>query len=179
MRHCPACGASIRAVAPVVCQACGAEHWRNAKPCAGGLVTRDGTLLLVRRAIDPWLGCWDIPGGFCEADEHPRQTVVREVREEVGLTVEVTGMLGIWMDTYGSGDASAPPDVTLNCYFHAVPLHDGQLVVDPNESSEAAWFAPDELPAELAFPAHARQVIDAWLATVTSDSSRAHGGTST
>ena len=78
-------------------------------------MTRDGKLLLVRRAIDPWHGLWDIPGGFCEAGEHPQQTVVREVREEVGLDIVVTGMLGIWMDTYGPGVGPAPADATMNC----------------------------------------------------------------
>ncbi|MDP9467473.1 MAG: NUDIX domain-containing protein [Chloroflexota bacterium] len=137
---------------------------------------RDGKLLLVRRAIDPWRGCWDIPGGFCEADEHPWQTVVREVREEVGLAVAITGPLGIWMDTYGSGDGPSPPDATMNCYYHAAPVDDAEPVVALAESSEAAWFASDQLPGELAFPDHARQVLEAWRAAVTSDSVRAGEG---
>ncbi len=173
LRHCPACGAPLGLVPPVVCRACGTEHWRNAKPCAGGLVTRDGKLLLVRRAIDPWHGLWDIPGGFCEAGEHPQQTVVREVREEVGLDIVVTGMLGIWMDAYGPGVGPAPADATMNCYYHAAPVDDAEVTVDQSESSEAAWFAPDRLPAELAFPHHSGQVIDAWRAAPASAVARA------
>jgi 8-oxo-dGTP diphosphatase len=176
MRHCPACGARLGLVTPVVCGACGAEHWRNAKPCAGGLVTRDGRLLLVRRAIDPWRGYWDIPGGFCEADEHPRETVTREVREEVGLDVAITGMLGIWMDTYGSAVGSSPPDATMNCYYHAVPVDDAEPLVDLDEASEAAWFAPDRLPSDLAFPDHAGQVLEAWRSAVASANARACDG---
>lgn len=166
-RYCPACGGPLDATPPVTCRACGAQHWRNAKPCAGGLVTRGGRLLLIRRAIDPWRGCWDIPGGFCEPDEHPADAVVREVREEVGLDVLVTGLLGIWMDTYGSGGGGAPPDATLNCYYHATG--DGSPVVDPREATEAAWFAPDALPDDLAFPDHARQVLEVWRDTLGSD----------
>ncbi len=151
----------------MVCGACGAEHWRNAKPCAGGLVVRDGSLLLVRRAIEPWRGFWDIPGGFCEPDEHPRDTVVREVREEVGLDVAVTGFLGIWMDTYGADDDA---DTTMNCYFHAVPIDARAAMVDPAESREAAWFLQHDLPRELAFPHHSGQVIAAWRAALVSAS---------
>jgi ADP-ribose pyrophosphatase YjhB (NUDIX family) len=136
-------------------------------------VTRDGKLLLVRRAIDPWRGCWDIPGGFCEADEHPQQTVVREVREEVGLDVVVTGMLGIWMDVYGAEGGASPADATMNCYYHALAMDDAEVTVDRAESSEAAWFAPDQLPAELAFPHHSGQVIEAWLAAPASANARA------
>jgi 8-oxo-dGTP diphosphatase len=126
-------------------------------------------LLLVRRAIEPWFACWDIPGGFCEAQEHPEAAVVREVREEVGLTVEVHGLAGIWMDTYG------PPgpyeQTTLNCYYHAVVLGDQTLRIDLEESSAARWFGPDEIPAELAFPAHSGQVIAAWRAWVAGGAS--------
>ena len=148
----------------MVCRACGAEHWRNAKPCAGGLVTRDGCLLLVRRAIEPWQGFWDIPGGFCDGNEHPEAAVVREVREEVGLTVEVLRLVGMWMDTYGPPG----PDVqaTLNCYYHVVPTTDDDPRVDPVESTDAAWFSPAEIPGDLAFPDHAGQVIDAWRRSV-------------
>lgn len=147
----------------MTCPGCGVRHWRNPKPCAGGLVTRDGRLLLLRRSIEPWRGRWDIPGGFCDADEHPEATVIREVREETGLEVRVTGMLGIWMDTYGDGPE---PEVTMNCYYHAVPIDGREPVADPAEASAAAFFAPHELPAGIAFPAHAGQVLAAWREAV-------------
>ncbi len=35
-------------------------------------------MLLLRRAKEPWKGRWDIPGGFCDADEHPITTAERE-----------------------------------------------------------------------------------------------------
>jgi len=130
-------------------------------------VTRGGRLLLIRRSIEPWLGRWDIPGGFCEPDEHPEAAVVREVREEVGLDVRVTGMLGIWMDAYGDGDDGSP-DATMNCYYHAVTEDDREPTVDPSEAMEARWFDPAALPDEIAFPSHAGQVLAAWRAAVAS-----------
>ena len=39
---------------------------------------------------------------------------MREVREETGLEVETTGLVGMWIDDYGDTG-----DVTLNVYFHA------------------------------------------------------------
>ena len=77
-RYCPMCGSAlaeqeIDARRRGVCPACGYVHWRNAKPCAGALVIRNGKVLLVRRAVEPFKGYWDIPGGFCEADEHPAE----------------------------------------------------------------------------------------------------------
>lgn len=167
-RFCPVCGAPLPGPRPVQCSACGSTHWRNAKPCAGALVTDgSGALLLVQRAMDPWKGFWDIPGGFCESDELPEDAAIREVHEETGLTVRITGLVGMWIDRYGTGDAA---DTTLNCYYTATPVGDAVITVDPAESTAARWFAPDALPAEIAFPDHERDVLDAWRA-LTSPSS--------
>ena len=94
------------------------------------------------------------------------------MREEVGLDIRVTGMAGIWLDTYGSGHPGDRPDATLNCYYHATATDDRPPVVDPREASEAAWFAPDALPRALAFPEHTRQVLEVWRDTVGSERPR-------
>jgi 8-oxo-dGTP diphosphatase len=159
---CTACGARLERHPPVTCTACGTEHWRNAKPCAGALVVRDGRLLLIRRAIEPWRGTWDIPGGFCEADEHPEETVRRELREETGLDVELTGLLGMWLDHYGGPDPDGLPDMTLNIYYGAVPTDDREPVLDPAEALGHQWFAPDELPDDVSFPDHTHLVLATW-----------------
>jgi 8-oxo-dGTP diphosphatase len=163
--HCSACGAQLQGPPPVTCPACGAQHWRNAKPCAGALIMRDGRLLLIRRNIEPWFGVWDIPGGFCEAEEHPMVTAAREAREETGFEVEITGFLGMWLDQYPD-PSDADADVTLNVYYHAVAIAGAEVgVADPAETSELAWFAPDELPP-VAFPTHAEAVLTAWREAV-------------
>jgi len=48
-------------------------------------VVKGGRLLLVKRGVEPYKGCWDIPGGFLEAGEHPEDGAVREGQEETGL----------------------------------------------------------------------------------------------
>lgn len=53
-----------------------------------------GRLLLVRRVNEPGRGRWSLPGGRIEAGETAHQAVFREVAEETGLDVEVTGYLG-------------------------------------------------------------------------------------
>jgi 8-oxo-dGTP diphosphatase len=115
--YCWACGERLPDRPPVTCAGCGTDHYANAKPCAGVLVTdEEGRLLLLRRTKDPWQDRWDIPGGFCDVDEHPMQAAVREAKEESGLEVEVTGFLGLWLDRYPDPDQ---PAVTLNAYYHA------------------------------------------------------------
>jgi ADP-ribose pyrophosphatase YjhB (NUDIX family) len=126
-------------------------------------VNHGGRVLLIRRATEPWRGCWDIPGGFCELDEHPRLTAEREVFEETGLRTTVTGLLGIWMDRYGEGEDA---EATLNVYYHAVPAQPdvaASLNADAAEVAEIGWFAPDSLPRDQAFPEHQLAVLDAWV----------------
>jgi 8-oxo-dGTP diphosphatase len=137
-----------------VCPACAHVTWGNARPCAGALVVRNGKVLLVRRAVEPFQGEWDIPGGFCEQDEHPAHTAVRKVREETGLDIELTALFGLWMDDYQGR-------YTLNVYYLARPLGGSLRVGD--DADGAAWFAPDALPARIAFK-NGRAVLRAWAA---------------
>lgn len=48
---------------------------------------KSGRLLLIRRAHDPARGKWSLPGGRVEQGESDLQAVIRELREETGLTV--------------------------------------------------------------------------------------------
>jgi ADP-ribose pyrophosphatase YjhB (NUDIX family) len=120
-------------------------------------------LLLVRRAQDPWRGFWDIPGGFCEPDELPAVTAVREVREETGLEVAITDLVGMWLDRYQYGDESDTA-TTLNLYFSAKVLR-GAVTPSP-ETDAVEWFTPQRLPTNIAFPDHAYDVLQTWLRSV-------------
>jgi len=159
VRFCSACGHGLPSAPPVTCASCGTSHWLNPKPCANGIVVDGDRVLLARRAYAPWKDLWGSPGGFVEAGEHPIETVEREVLEETGVRVAVTGYLGVWVDRYADDPGDEDADVIDVGYYLARPEHTVGAP-DPAEVSEIGWFAWDDLPAELAPPG----TLDAVLA---------------
>jgi ADP-ribose pyrophosphatase YjhB (NUDIX family) len=152
VRFCAACGAELGSPPPVTCSACGVSHWRNPKPCANAIVVDGDRVLLARRSYAPWKDAWGSPGGFCERGEHPIETVEREVHEETGLRVRVTGYLGVWIDDYADEPGLDENEIINVAYYRAERLGGDEHDFDPAEVSELGWFGWDELPAELAPP---------------------------
>lgn len=161
-RYCWNCGSPLAGLPPTRCAHCGQEHYANPKPCGEAVLLRDRReVLLVRRAHEPWLGCWDIPGGFCEADEHPMHAAERELLEEAGVRARAIAYLGTWMDDYGPPAAGGMQEHTANSAYVVRPLS-AEVTPTPQagEVSEIRWFALTDLPRDdLAFPARARVVL--------------------
>jgi 8-oxo-dGTP diphosphatase len=148
-RYCPECGAElatrmVHGRERPVCGACGFIHYEHSRPCVGVLVVEQGKVLLVERAIEPFLGYWDIPGGFLEAGEHPAAGAAREMLEETGLEIEPTEVLGLFMDVYGDQGIA-----TLNiCYLARVI--GGELRAG-DDAAGLRWHPLDRLPENIAF----------------------------
>ena len=102
------------------------------------------------------------PWWLLQVGEHPIQTAAREVFEETSLRVQVTGLLGIWLDNYGDVLERGQAEVTFNIYYHAVPLAGSVAAPDAVEIVEIGWFKPDALPSTIAFPNHIVPVLAAW-----------------
>ncbi|NUW36343.1 NUDIX domain-containing protein [Nonomuraea sp. SMC257] len=101
-----------------------------------GIVRDDeGRLLLLNHRLWPEGRSWGFPTGYANRSETFEDTVVREVREETGLTVRV-GRLVRLVSGYR---------LRAEVAYEAV-LVGGDLKVDPFEVLEAGWFSPDELP---------------------------------
>jgi len=73
------------------------KRTRKKTPChhiSTGIVTRQGRLLITRRKPDGLLGgLWEFPGGKVKKNEPAADACVREIREETGLTVRISGFL--------------------------------------------------------------------------------------
>jgi 8-oxo-dGTP diphosphatase len=68
---------------------------KKLRVAAYAICVRDGQLLLARWIDDNGVPEWTLPGGGMEHGEDPYDTVLREVEEETGYHVELTGLLGV------------------------------------------------------------------------------------
>jgi mutator protein MutT len=106
---------------------------------------KDGRILLLQRGDGKDL--WGFPGGAIEPGERADETVVREVREEIGLEVGPVALIGVYSGSeytfaYPNGDRVQP--ITL--FFECCVLG-GSLQPDMHEIVGARYFGPgDNLP---------------------------------
>ncbi len=143
-----------------ICPACGHVVYTQLKVGAGALIVRRGELLLLQRPAEAaaFPAAWNLPAGYCEADEPPRQTAIRETAEETGLTIE-TGRL---VDAYFFDDDPRGNGLLLVYESRVVG---GELRPDEREAAAAGYFAPDRLPRPLCGGGHDRAIL-AWQARV-------------
>jgi len=142
---CPKCGNAIeKTLNPPYCSHCNLTYYRNAKPCASLLPIKDGKVLLGKRAQDPYKGAYDIIGGFMEADELPEAAALREGKEETGLDMKITSLLGMYVDRYGENG-----DYTLNIHYLAEIIGGEMQAQDDIASLE--WVDINNLPLDEGF----------------------------
>ena len=135
IQFCPACAAPLPGPPPVACGSCGYRLFRNPRP-TGLAIIRDGRrVLVIQRAHEPRAGQWAIPGGFCDGWESPAQAAVREAREELGVEVELTDFVGMYIGGYEFQDEILP---VLDCFWLA-RIAAGEIRPDPHEVRAFQW----------------------------------------
>jgi NAD+ diphosphatase len=140
------------------CPSCGLSAFPRLAPAMITLVTRgddgpDQEALLARGVL------WKVPmysclAGFVEPGESLEGAVVREVKEEVGLTVG---------DVRYQGSQPWPFPHSLMCGFRARHLS-GDIVLDETEIADANWYRRNDMPPIPPGISIARKLINAWLA---------------
>jgi ADP-ribose pyrophosphatase YjhB (NUDIX family) len=155
----------------LVCSRCDFIHYVNPKVVVGAIPERGGRVLLMRRAIEPRYGAWTFPGGFMEIDETAEEAALREAEEEVGLSLTLGPLLGVYSRPAarggqaaarpGGSDPGGGPGVVVVVFRARV----GRARPTPGtECLETAWFRPEDIPWEdLAFET-TRWALRDWVA---------------
>ena len=154
-RHCPSCAARLlpKEVAGKlrpVCTECGRVVYYDPKVAATCIVQRGDEVLMVRRAVQPGIGLWSMPGGYVDRGEVIEEAAAREVLEETGLEVEVGRLVGLF------SERGHPVIVAA---FTA--RETGGSLSAGEEAQEVGFFPLDDLPP-LAFPRDS-QILAGWL----------------
>ena len=105
---------------------------------ACALIDADGRVLIAQRPEGkPMAGLWEFPGGKVEAGERPEQTLIRELREELGISVSEPCLAPL---TFAS---HAYPDFHLLMPLYVCRRWEG--TVAPAEGQQLAWVKPNRL----------------------------------
>jgi len=118
------------------------ERSRAPRPTVDVVIETPGGIVLVRRRYPP-LG-WALPGGFVDPGESVATAARREAKEETGLDVELTELLGVYSD----------PGRDPRGIFTVSAVFIGRASGVPtggDDAAEARLFAPDALPPDVVF----------------------------
>lgn len=103
---------------------------------------RDEILMMQRPT-----GRWWYPTGFCEVGISPAENVAKEVREEIGLIVRPTHLIGI-TDSLKNGS----PSRHIYSMLFACSIEGGEIAPSPLEALDARFFPFEKLPEPLHWP---------------------------
>jgi 8-oxo-dGTP diphosphatase len=155
-KFCPRCAAALPGPPPTTCTGCGYHLYVNARPTASVIIVDGDRFLALMRAREPNAGRWDLPGGFCDGWEHPRDAAVREAREELGVEVRLAAFVGMYVGSYRFQEEDLP----VLDHFWLAAITAGEITLDPAEASGLTW-ADLAAPPPMAF-----STMDAALADV-------------
>ncbi len=122
---------------------------------AAAIILNDKNEVLLQQRSDNHK--WGVPGGAVEPGEEPAAAVIREVKEETGLTIRPERIVGIYggkshLINYPNGDQAAITSITFLCR-----IVEGEPHIDDDETLALGWFAGDNLPDHI-MPHHIERI---------------------
>lgn len=147
-QFCPVCGGRLATrqlkenePSRLVCTGCQFVFYLDPKVVACAVTELNGRIVLLRRAMEPQLGKWVIPGGYVDRGEEVREAAIRETEEECGIKISIKNLIGVY---------SYPGRLAVVVAYVGEYLS-GELIAG-DESLEVRMCSPKEIPwNELAF----------------------------
>ncbi len=109
----------------------------NVKVVTGGILGKDGKFLLVQENQKICKGKWNVPAGGLNENESLIEGAKREIYEETGCKVEITGILEIINEILEG--------VNVVCFFFDTKIISENIKADGEEISNVKWFTYEEI----------------------------------
>jgi ADP-ribose pyrophosphatase YjhB (NUDIX family) len=140
--YCAKCGQRVELGVPAgderarrICPFCETVFYENPQIIVGSVATRNGAILLCRRAIPPRIGYWTLPAGYMETEESTEEGACREAMEEARAKLTIQHLLAVY---------SLPHINQVQLLFSAL-VENADISCGP-ESKEVRLFPFDEIP---------------------------------
>ena len=118
-----------------------------------GIILKGNKILLVKRAIEPFIGYWVIPGGHVDYGERVEEALKREMKEELGIPVKIKKLFGVY------SDPKRDPRYHTVSVIYLCQRIKGKIRLD-REASEFKYFFLNNLPSKIGFD-HRQIIYDA------------------
>lgn len=157
IKYCDNCGADIEELSQLkkenrICPLCRNKIYDPIIVGSGGLIEKDGKILLIKRTHNPFKNNYNLPSGHVNNNENPEDAAIREVYEETGLKVEIDYLYGnYFFDDHPDGSG-------INIVYKCNII--GGNLKDTIEGKESKYFSIDNLPAKIAGGGHDKAIND-------------------
>jgi ADP-ribose pyrophosphatase YjhB (NUDIX family) len=132
------------------CEIC---NFKNPKGTVTAVIIKDSKILLLKRKENPFLGKWDLPGGYMNQNETPEQATSRELMEELGVSARLDFIN--WFPGSASWKEESFP-ILNHAYLAEI---NGEIKLNKEENEEYSWQNIKDLDAnEIAFDSN-RNII--------------------
>lgn len=152
-RYCPGCGTkgpkAHSKTKHIACGKCGFEYYHNVASAAGAIIEYGSKVLVATRVNEPKAGMFDFPGGFADYGEPIEETLVREIREELGIKIKNPRYLTSAPNIYVyKGVTYATTDLFFTCRID----NPKKIKLNRKEIAGIEFFEPEKIPLDkLAF----------------------------
>lgn len=164
-RFCPRCGwegLEMRGNKSVLCPDCGYVYYHNCASATAVIIETEAGVLFERRTRAPQAGMLDLPGGFVDYGESAEEALLREVREELGLDIALSGYLGSWPNRYVYREVTYyTTDIVFTASLPGDQL--ARIQADRGEVSEVVLMPADGLNLEQVAFVSMRAALQEWL----------------
>jgi NAD+ diphosphatase len=140
-KYCPICGNKYsdkdfdEEAKVLICQNCKYRYFQNIIAVTSAIIPLHNNpyqVLFATRNIEPMKGKIDMPGGFPKFDEHPKETIKREMKEELGLNIKIKQLCSIGINDYEYNGM-----IFKHCvlYFLTEPVGEEDIKISDDENS--------------------------------------------